>query len=131
MLYLYLFLFNLEKKNKKINFPNVPHIKPNWLNSPIRIYNNPNYNRNLIGSDNNKRSIIYQWINLINYFFTDPEGLAKLNKLVYVYNSSDLSVIGEFSTINCSKFYNMGKDTLTKYIKNGVPFKGKIFSRTK
>lgn len=25
----------------------------------------------------------------------------------------------------------MGKDTLSKYIKNGLPFKGKIFSRNK
>ena len=30
-----------------------------------KIYLNPNYHRNLIGSDNKKRSIIYQWINLI------------------------------------------------------------------
>lgn len=53
------------RQNKKINFPNGQHIKPHWFNYPIRIYNNPNYYRNLIGSDNNKRSIIYQWINLI------------------------------------------------------------------
>ena len=44
---------------------NGPHIKPVWLNSPIRIYNNLNYDRNLIGSENKKRSIIYQWTNLI------------------------------------------------------------------
>jgi hypothetical protein len=25
----------------------------------------------------------------------------------------------------------MGRDTLTKYIKNGLPYKGKIFSREK
>ena len=72
------------------------------------------------------------------------ETIAKLTKLVYVYNSLDLSYIGEFSTTNCSKHYNMGKDTLTKYIKNGLPFspapcpvrdgiggKGKIFSLKK
>lgn len=40
-----------------------------------------------------------------------------------------ISFIGEFSTINCSKHLKMGKDTLTKYIKNGLPFKSKIFSR--
>jgi hypothetical protein len=57
--------------------------------------------------------------------------IAKITKLVYVYNSSDMSFIGELSTVNCSKIYNMGKDTLTKYIKNGMPFKGKMFSRTK
>lgn len=254
------------KQTKHINFPNGPHIKPYWLNSPIRIYNNPNYHRNLISSDNNKRSIIYQWINLItgkiyvgsasngstrllsywipsilrrnlpiynnilyygihnfnlailedlgtsgsvkkefilsreqhyldmlfnNYpqlvinlakiagstkgYKHKPEfglnrlgqlnpmfgrvkskeflemqnrdrsgsnnfaygkvktssTIAKLTKLVYVYNSSDMSFIGEFSTINCSKYFNMGKDTLTKYIKNGLIFKDKIFSRKK
>jgi group I intron endonuclease len=57
--------------------------------------------------------------------------IAKITKLVYVYNSSDMSFIGEFSTVNCSKQYKMGKDTLTKYIKNGMPFKGKFFSRIK
>jgi hypothetical protein len=57
--------------------------------------------------------------------------IAKLTKLVYVYNSKDKSFIREFSTINCSKEFNMEKDTLTKYIKNGLSFKGKIFSRNK
>jgi hypothetical protein len=66
--------------------------------------------------------------------------IAKITKLIYVYNSSDMSRLpleykrqsrvesvhasegrGEFSTVNCSKQYNMGKDTLTKYIKNGMP----------
>jgi hypothetical protein len=57
--------------------------------------------------------------------------IAKLTKLVYVYNSSDMSFIGEFSTINCSKEFKLGKDMLSKYIKNGLSFKGKIFSRNK
>jgi hypothetical protein len=57
--------------------------------------------------------------------------LIKITKLVYVYNCSDMSLIGEYSTINCSKHFKMGKDTLTKYIKNGLPYKGKIFSRIK
>lgn len=57
--------------------------------------------------------------------------IAKLIKLVYVYNSEDMSFIGKFSTVNCSKEFNMGKDTLSKYIKNGLPFKGKIFSKNK
>lgn len=57
--------------------------------------------------------------------------LAKLIKMVYVYNSSDMKLIGEFSTVNCSKHFNMGKDLLTKYIANGEQFKGKIFLRQK
>lgn len=254
------------RKNKNIKFPNGPHIKPQWLNSPVQVYDNPNLHRNLIGYDNKKRSIIYQWINLItgktyvgsawngstrllsywtpsilrrnypiyhniNYYGIhnfalaiiedlgisgsvtkefilsreqhyldilfdkypfqtinlakvagstkgykhqlkfgvsrsgnlnpmynrvkskeflemqnrDKSGsnnsfygriktqstIAKITKLVYVYNSLDMSYIGEFSTVKCSKHYNMGKDTLTKYIKSGLPFKGKIFSREK
>ena len=55
--------------------------------------------------------------------------IAKLTKIVYVYNCLDMSLIGEFTTVNCSKSFNMGKDTLTKYIKNGLPYKGKVFSR--
>jgi hypothetical protein len=56
---------------------------------------------------------------------------SKIIKLVYVYNCLDLSLIGVFSTVNCSKQFNRGKDTLTKYMKNGLPYKGKIFSRIK
>lgn len=254
------------RKNNNIKFPNGPQVKPQVLNSPTRQYDNPNYHRNLIGFENKKRSIIYQWINLItgkiyvgsawngstrilsywtpstlrrnfpiyhniNYYgihnfalailedlgtsgsvtkefilsreqhyldmlfnnypqlvinlakiagstkgykhkpefglnrsgqlnpmfgrikskeFLEMQNrdrsgsnnylygkiktsstIAKITKLVYVYNSLDMSFIGEFSTVNCSKKHNMGKDTVTKYIKNGMPFKGKIFSRTK
>jgi hypothetical protein len=60
-----------------------------------------------------------------------PETIAKLTKLVYVYNYLDMSFIGQFSTVDCSKQFKIGKDTLTKYIINGLPFKGKIFSRKK
>jgi len=57
--------------------------------------------------------------------------LAKIIKLVYVYNSEDLIYFGSFPTVVCSKLFKIGKDTLTKYIKSGLPFKGKIYSRTK
>lgn len=46
-------------------FPFGPFIKPIFLNEPVRVYF-PNLNRNLIGTDNKNRVIIYQWINLIN-----------------------------------------------------------------
>lgn len=40
-----------------------------------------------------------------------------------------MSFIGVFPTVKCSKHFKMGKDTLTKYIKNGLSYKGKVFSR--
>lgn len=57
--------------------------------------------------------------------------LNKIIKLVYVYNCLDMSLIGVFSTVNCYKHFKIGKDTLNKYIKNGLPHKNKIFSREK
>ena len=254
------------RKIKNLNFPNGPQIKPIWLTEPVRTYESPNYYRNLIGTENKKRSIIYQWLNLItgkiyvgsswngssrllsywtpsilkrnypiynniNYYGVHnfalailedlgPSGsvtkeyilsreqhylnilfnsrsdlilnlskiagstkgykhktsfglsrkgklnpmfgidkskefiemqlknkkgpnnplygkvksastLTKITKHVYVYKFEDMSLIGEFSTINCKKEFNMGYDTLIKYISSGLPFKGKIFSRVK
>ena len=56
--------------------------------------------------------------------------ISKLQKLVYVYNyGEDPKFIGVFSTVECSKHFKMGKDTLTKYLNSNLPFKGKIFSR--
>lgn len=60
-----------------------------------------------------------------------PETVAKLTKLVYVYNLSNGNLLGEYSTINCAKEFKMGKDTLQKYLLNGSPFKGMIFTRIK
>ena len=57
--------------------------------------------------------------------------LTKITKHVYVYKFEDMSLIGEFSTVNCSKEFKLGKDTLTKYIKSGLPYKNKLFTRTK
>ena len=42
-----------------------PFVKPKFLKEPVRVYY-PKLNRNLIGTDNKKRVVIYQWINLIN-----------------------------------------------------------------
>ena len=46
-------------------FPFGPLIKPIFLNEPIKLYY-PKLNKNLIGTDNRKRVVIYQWTNLIN-----------------------------------------------------------------
>ena len=58
-----------------------------------------------------------------------PATIAKLQKLVYVYEADTLKNIGVFSTVECIKQFKMGKDTLTKYLNSKLPFKGKIFSR--
>lgn len=244
---------------------NGPHLLPKFLTSPVRIYS-PNLNRNLIGVQNRKRTIIYQWINLINgkiyvgsgwngsmrllsywrhsiltrnlpiynslnkyghnnfilailedlgpsgsvtksymlnreQFYLDilfskypmlklnnsptagstlgfkhkeefrlnhsgklnpmynktfstefknmqirnkvginnpqfgvkksAETIAKLTKLIYVYEFETKNLIGSYSTVQCSKEFKIGKDTLTKYIRNGIPYKNKLFSRIK
>nr|YP_009558606.1 hypothetical protein [Capillidium heterosporum]AZZ06706.1 hypothetical protein [Capillidium heterosporum] len=45
--------------------PNGPHILPKYITQAVRIYK-PKLDRNLIGVENKNRTIIYQWINLIN-----------------------------------------------------------------
>jgi group I intron endonuclease len=64
-------------------------------------------------------------------FKKSTETLAKLTKLVYVYDYLTKNLIGTYSTVQCSKEFKMGKDTLTKYLKNGLPYKNKLFSRKK
>lgn len=59
------------------------------------------------------------------------ETLFKLQKLVYVYEYDTKNFIGAYPTVICSKNFKMGKDTLTKYLNNGLPFKNKLFSRFK
>ena len=241
-----------------------PHLLPKFLSKPLRIYH-PNLNRNLIGIENRKRTIIYQWVNLINgkiyvgsawtgstrllsywtasvlnrnfpiynsinkyghnnfilviledlgptgsvskkymlereqfyiniLFNTyedfrlnnsptagttlgfkhtkdfklnrsgelnpmfvkvfskefinkqyDKKGsknpmygikksavtIAKISKKVYVYDYNTKNLIGSYYTVECTKVFKMGKDTLTKYLKNGLPYKNKLFSRIK
>ena len=59
------------------------------------------------------------------------ETISKLQKLIYVYASKNMSLIGSYPTVKCSKTFKIGKDTLSKYLKSGLPYKGKIYSRTK
>jgi heme/copper-type cytochrome/quinol oxidase subunit 1 len=46
------------RNNRIINFPIGPHVQPLWLKRAVRIYNNPNIDRNLIGHDN-KNYLLY------------------------------------------------------------------------
>jgi len=57
--------------------------------------------------------------------------IEKTTKKVYVYEFETKKFIVEFSTVECAKIFKMGKDTLTKYLKNGLPYKNKLFSRIK
>ena len=65
-----------------------------------------------------------------------PATIAKLQKLIYVYEAESLKKIGVFSTVDCIKHFKMGKDTLKKYLNSKNPFswavqarpEGKIFS---
>ena len=53
------------------------------------------------------------------------ETLAKLTKLVYVYDYFTKNLIGTYSSaerVKCYKEFKMGKYTLTKYLKNGLPW---------
>jgi group I intron endonuclease len=59
------------------------------------------------------------------------ETIAKLFKLVYVYEFGTKNLVGSYSTVQCTKEFKMGKDTLTKYLKNKLPYKNKLFSRKK
>ena len=55
--------------------------------------------------------------------------IAKLTNLVYVY-SRDLVLIGSYSTTQCLATYNIGSDTLYKYLKSGKAYKGRLFRRS-
>ena len=57
--------------------------------------------------------------------------ISKLVKLIYVYEYDSKNFIGSYSTVECSKEFKIGKDTLTKYLNKGIPYKKKLFSRIK
>jgi group I intron endonuclease len=59
------------------------------------------------------------------------ETIAKSQKLIYVYESETKNFIGVYPTVLCFKEFKMGKDTLKKYLNNGLPYKNKLFSRIK
>ena len=47
------------------------------------------------------------------------ETINKLQKIISVYDYKTKNFIAAYSTVECSKFFKMGKDTLTKYLNNG------------
>ena len=61
-------------------FPFGPFIHPMFLNEPVRVYY-PKLNKNLIGTENRNRVVIYQWTNLINgdiYLGSSSTGSTRL-----------------------------------------------------
>jgi len=95
------------RKMKYNNFPKGPHIKPQWLKTPIRVYENPNYHRNLIGSENNKRSVIYQWINLITDKLFVDSALNGSPKLLFYWNPSFGKKKSNYTIFKNINYYGM------------------------
>lgn len=58
-----------------------------------------------------------------------PLTLDKLRKMIYVYDFYTKTFIGSYPTVKCSSHFAMGKDTLTRCLNSGNPFKGLIFLR--
>jgi group I intron endonuclease len=93
---------------------------------------NPMYNKELSPEFLNNQRKDKSGINNPMYGkLKSSETLAKLHKLIYVYDVETKNFLGSFPTVICSKNFKMGKDTLTKYLNNGLPYKNKLFSRIK
>jgi group I intron endonuclease len=56
--------------------------------------------------------------------------IAKLTKLVHVYDAESLVLLGSHSTTAVCKQFKIGNDTLYKYLASGLPYKGRIYRRT-
>jgi len=57
------------------------------------------------------------------------ETLAKLYKLIHVYDAETLTLLGSYPTVVCKKTYNIGYDTLSRCLNTGEIYKGRIFTR--
>lgn len=56
------------------------------------------------------------------------ETLKKLRKLVYVYDvTRDYELVGVYGTVECSKVFEMGKETVGKRLKDGLIHRGKYY----
>lgn len=76
-------IYSLSAASAVSLFPLGPFVKPNFLNKPVRVYY-PNLNKNLIGVENKKRVVIYQWINLINgYIYIGSASTGSTRLLSY------------------------------------------------
>lgn len=68
-----------------------PHVKPVWLNEPVRTYPNAEENKTALVQDNRKRLIIYQWVNLINNKIYIGSALNGATRLVSYFTPTVLA----------------------------------------
>lgn len=58
------------------------------------------------------------------------ETLAKLRRLVYVYDLNDnRKFLGSYGSVEFTRVFKIGHNTLTKYLKKDGKYKGFLFSR--
>ena len=80
-----------------------PHIFPSFLKEPVRIYK-PKLDRNLIGIENKNRTIIYQWINLINGKIYVGSGWNGSKRLLSYWTNSTLKK--NYAIYNSISYYS-------------------------
>lgn len=59
------------------------------------------------------------------------ETVAKITKLIHVYDFYTMEFIGVYPTVVCKKEFKIGYDTLKKYLNSQKPYKNKLFSLKK
>jgi group I intron endonuclease len=92
-----------------------------WCSMPVKTFSPEFINM----QKRNKKGINNPMFGIVK----SPDTIKKLQKMIFVYEADTRKFIGLYSTVECSKHFKMGKDTLTKYLKSKLPFKGKLFSR--
>lgn len=48
-----------------------------------------------------------------------------------MYKADNLEFIGAYKTVECKKEFNVGYDTIKKYLNNSQSYKGLLFRREK
>lgn len=107
-----------------------PHIKPIWLGDPVRYYENLNLVRNKIGSENRKRSIVYQWVNLITGKIYIGSGWNGATRLLSYWTPSVLRrKYPMYHNINKYGIHNFSLSVLEDLGESGTVTKEYLISR--
>nr|YP_010977141.1 GIY-YIG endonuclease [Daedalea dickinsii]WNZ34346.1 GIY-YIG endonuclease [Daedalea dickinsii] len=105
-------------------FPFGPFIKPIFLNEPVHVYY-PKLNRNLIGTDNRQKVVIYQWTNLINGLIYIGSASTGSTRLLSYFNPNlllrNLPIYNSFKKYGHNNFClaileNLGAQISKKFI---------------